>query len=271
MRKTPATEGSLAILESECSWAEPPRHLSLDKRELHLWRVSLNRNRKDLERLQETLSPAERAQCARFVKPEDGLRCVAARSALRAILGAYLLKHPRTISIVKTPAGKPLLVGHDSWFADSVRGLHFSLTYAGDQACIAVCRGLRVGVDLEQMRDVRGIAAICRGFLCQEERSIVLSRTGQERTRAFFLAWTRREATSKALGVGLYDSFARYSLPAVPFSPGGFKVVLDTAGWSSAPAGSWWIRDLIPGSGLSGALCIEKKNVDPSYFLLRDW
>lgn len=271
MRKNPAAAGSLAVSEAECCWADPPHPLFLDKKELHVWRLSLTRTRKDLERLQETLSAAERAHCARFVKTEDGWRCIAARSALRAILASYLRKSPRALSIVKTPAGKPLLVGPDSWFSDSVRGIHFSLTYAEDQACIAVCRGLRVGVDLERVRDVKGMAAIARGFLCQEERSLILSRAGTERMQAFFLVWTRREAASKALGVGLYDSCARYSLPAAQFSPGGFKIVLDTAGWSSAPAGSWWIRDLNPGEGLSGALCIEKKNVDPSYFTLREW
>ena len=271
MRFFPAEAGSSAVSDSECSWSDPPRALSLDKRELHLWRVSLDRTREDLERLQKTLSAAERAQCARFIRPEDGRRCIAARSALRVILGSYLGRNPRALSIVKAPSGKPLLVGPDSWFSDAVRGIHFSLTYAGDVACIAVCRGLRIGVDLEQVRDVKGIAAISRGFLCQEERSLVLSRSGAERRRAFFLVWTRREAASTALGVGLYNSFARYSLPAAPFSPGGFKVVLDTAGWSSAPAGSWWIRDINPGEGLSGALCIEKKNVEPCYFQLRKW
>ena len=69
---------------------------------------------------------------------------------------------------------------------------------------------------------------ILEDFFGPEEAASMRHR-GKERTAAFFLLWTRREAAAKALGIGLFDCFARAVLPAPDF---------DAAGIPRAAAGS---------------------------------
>jgi 4'-phosphopantetheinyl transferase len=228
-------------------------------------------------RMTGVLTTREMEQCGRFLRPADRARCAAARASLRMVLARYLPGDPRTLPIAVGASGKPYLeysAGARVAAADPARheadDIQFNLSHTEEYALIAVSRGMSVGVDVERMRDLKDMEAILQGFFSEQEQSFVRAHEGEERTRAFFLLWTRREAAAKAVGIGLFDSFARVALPPAGYTRSGFRVALPRRAARTAGTESWWIRDLLPAPGHAGALCVERENAEPSLWSLQD-
>jgi len=226
---------------------------------LHLWRAALDLPAAVRERLDGVLTPREHEQCGRFVRAGDRARCSAARGSLRIVLSKYISAQPQSLPIAAEASGKPFLASSD---------LHFNVSHSDDLAVIAVCRGLRIGVDIERIREIRDMHAMLDAFFSRDEQAFLLSRTGEERTRFFFLLWTRREAAAKAVGLGIYEAFTRFSLPLQGREMTGFTVELPQRREDGGSA-SWWIRDLDPAPGFAGALCVERANPEPLLYDLR--
>jgi 4'-phosphopantetheinyl transferase len=211
------------------------------------------------ERL-ETLSESEKARGSRMVRRADRDRWVAARASLRIILARYVHADPRLLRIAAEESGKPFLEG-------GAADIQFSISHSDNLALIAVSRE-RVGIDLERFREVREMEAIVEDFFGENERAHLQSCGGEERKRAFFLLWTRREAATKAVGLGLFEAFARFTLPSPEPSEDGFRVELPGRDQPPRPLAAWWISDLSPAPGFAGALCVEHAQARPSFYEL---
>ena len=83
------------------------------------------------------------------------------------------------------------------------RGLQFNLSHAGDLVVVALCVGQRIGVDVEEVRAIESLLEIADAHFTRSEREFIFSQEPQERRRAFFRIWTRKEAYVKAVGNGL--------------------------------------------------------------------
>lgn len=230
----------------------------LEPGSLHVWRASLTLPERERDRLESLLSQGERDKCARLVRAADRARCAASRGSLRVVLAKYLGEDPRTLSLTPGTSGKPGLDGANS-------PIQFNVSHAGDLGLIAVTRGLRVGIDIERVRDVPDAEGILNDFFNPQESAHVRSRTGKERTRAFFRLWTRREAAAKALGIGLFDCLARVELPTPDHAGSGFRVGLPESDAAAGRTRDWWMRDLRPAPGYAGAVCMEQVNAKPLY------
>jgi phosphopantetheinyl transferase len=123
-----------------------------------------------------------------------------------------------------------------------------------------------VGIDIERVREVKASDDILGEFFSLEEQIWVKSHTPEEEGEAFIRVWARREAASKATGVGLLKSFLCLRLPAVQFSPSGFCLSMNELTEQTEGGQLWWMRDLTPPLGHAGALCIEKMNPEPAFF-----
>lgn len=159
--------------------------------EVHLWRVGLGAGA-DVA----VLSEDERVRAARFRFDCDRARYVAARVALRTILGAYLGKPPAQLGFIYGPAGKPGLDGDGAW-------LRFNVAHSADLALIAVRRGGAVGVDVERVRPIPDALSIAERYFGTAAREALGRLPVVERDREFFRSWTRFEAALKASGAGL--------------------------------------------------------------------
>jgi 4'-phosphopantetheinyl transferase len=241
-------------------WATPPRHLLLQQGSVHVWRASLALPAAAQRRCEDILSAGEKEQCRRYVRSTDRARCAAARGSLRIVLANYLHGDPRFLSLATGANGKPFL---DS---SMDAGIQFNVSHADDRALISVTRGIRVGIDIERIRKVRDMDSILDSFFSEQEQGYLRSRKSEERTRAFFVLWTRREAAAKAMGLDLFDFFARFALPPSDRDESGIRVALA----QDAPDGTadWWIRDLSLSRGYAGALCVERENAEPSFWNL---
>jgi 4'-phosphopantetheinyl transferase len=152
---------------------EPSQSLLTPAGEIHVWRVDLGR---EPALPADRLPRDERERAAAIVRSEARRRWVAARWALREVLGRYLDRDPAAVGLRLGENGKPML-------AEPGATLHFNLSHSGDRALIAISHELEVGVDIQQMRRLRG----------------------PKRPAAFYAAWTRREAIAKCHGTGLWS------------------------------------------------------------------
>jgi 4'-phosphopantetheinyl transferase len=177
------------------------------------------------------LDEVERTRLARFRRPADAARYLAAHALTRLVLahtvgrGAAELVFDRTCRCGEQH-GKPTLPG----------GPGFSFTHAGDLVGLAVHDG-PVGLDVEQVRPLHDLAAMA-AHACSPAESVADE-------AAFFTLWTRKEALLKATGEGL----------AIPMS----SITLDADGgaaWTGpgAPDGPVWLQDLRPGTGYPAAV-----------------
>jgi 4'-phosphopantetheinyl transferase len=180
--------------------------------------------------LVELLDRTERARLARFRRPADAARYLAAHALTRLVLADSVGRAAAELAFDRTcrcgeQHGKPTLPG----------GPGFSFTHAGDLVGLAVHDG-PVGLDVEQVRPLHDLAAMA-AHACSPAESVADE-------AAFFTLWTRKEALLKATGEGL----------ATPMS----SITLDADGvaaWTGpdAPDAPTWLRDLRPDPGYPAA------------------
>jgi 4'-phosphopantetheinyl transferase len=186
--------------------------------------------------LVELLDGIERGRLARFRRPADAARYLAAHALTRLVLAAEIgggavgrgageLAFDRTCRCGEQH-GKPALPG----------GPGFSFTHAGDLVGLAVHDG-PVGLDVEQERPLPDLAAMA-GHACSPAESVADE-------PAFFRLWTRKEALLKATGEGLASPMTSITLDAT-----------GVADWTGpgAPADPVWLRDMHPEPGYPAAV-----------------
>jgi 4'-phosphopantetheinyl transferase len=241
-------------------WVPPPRQPFLEQGRVHVWRASLSLPAAAQMRCESLLSADEHEQCSRYVQSVDRVRAAAARGSLRIVLAKYTDEDPRALPIATGAYGKP--------FLERTAEIQFNISHTDDRALIAVSRGIRVGIDIERIREVRNLDTILDAFFGDEERASLLPREGRDRTRAFFVLWTRREACAKAMGLDLFDFLARFTLAPFDRNESGTRVELAPAAAPTREAEVWWMRDISPARGYAGALCTERENPTPSFWNL---
>lgn len=176
-------------------WQQPTASPVLPAGEVHVWRVSLRVATDRLDYLNKVISLAERERFARFRFPADQMARTVAHGRMREIVGLYLDVPPESLVICTEELGKPFLRDYPDF--------HFNLSHAGDWALIACSRELEVGVDVEVIDPSFRVEDLVERYFSREEVPVILGLPETERHRAFFLAWTRKEAIIKARGDGL--------------------------------------------------------------------
>jgi 4'-phosphopantetheinyl transferase len=152
------------------SFSPGPSHAHVSAGAIDVWRADLTAIEDNLENL---LGADERARAERIVPARKRVLWARSRGVLRALLGRYLERDPRTLRFALGPHGKPALA-HDG--ADE-GDLRFNLSHSGDLALVAVSAGREIGVDIERARP--------------------------RYTAEFLRTWVAREAAVKCRGLGL--------------------------------------------------------------------
>lgn len=156
------------------------------------------------------LDEAERRRWATFRRDEDRERfltgCVLAKTALARYTGQRPadIRFDRTCARCGQPHGKPVIAGG---------GPAHSVAHSGDLVAVAVA-GAPVGVDVEQADGRPHLLggdgdpeALARLALAPAEQAVLAAVPRSGRARAFLVAWTRKEAVTKATGDGLRAGF----------------------------------------------------------------
>ena len=138
-----------------------------------------------------------------------GYRRDLGRAPLRALLGAYLGKPPESLTLIDGEHGRPALAApHES--------LAFNWSHSGDQALLAIARGVEPGIDLERWRPRSRALEIAERFFCAEEAAALAMLDAEQLTGAFLELWTAKEAVLKALGRGIAFGLDRLRFATSP-------------------------------------------------------
>jgi phosphopantetheinyl transferase len=140
------------------------------------------------------LDERERERGQRLRTTELQQRYFAAHTALRQILGWRLNCLPDRLIFHDNAHGKPHLAHHS--FA-------FNLSHSDSYALIAMAEHGTVGVDLERRDPLRELDLMADQVFAARELTLFRALPLRQRQHAFFIAWTRKEAALKALGLGL--------------------------------------------------------------------
>lgn len=156
------------------------------------------------------LAPDEVARRDRLRLPEDRDRYAAAHGLLRVALGTYLGVPPAGLVFAAhcrrcgtDGHGKPHLARAEGVAEGIAGGPEFSLSHSGDRVVVAVTPGPAVGVDVELVQPLRDLDSLTGTVLAPSERAALDGMAHEQRTHAFFVTWTRKEALLKATGDGL--------------------------------------------------------------------
>ena len=231
-------------------------HTNLEANTAHVWAVDLERETFDGHMLAETLSADEWVRADRFLFEKHRAHFVAARGCLRAILAKYMECKPGELAFFYGEHGKPALAS--PWDKSQLR---FNLSHAAGLALIAVSLRCDIGVDVEHLsRKVGHMQDLAKRFFAPGEYERLRALPREERRRAFFYCWTRKEAYLKAVGTGLTHSLKNFEVSL------GRKAKLLRI--KEGNIDDWTLRHLEPAEGYVGSVAIAKKDVEVSETLV---
>lgn len=190
------------------------------------------------------LDGEERERAARFRLALHRRRFVAARGALRRILGGYLGMPPAELHFTYGPHGKPALPAHPE--------LSFNLSHSEDLALLAVTCGPPVGVDVERLRRLDNLEGLARRVLSGRERRRLAALPPEQRQAAFHRAWTRKEAYLKARGEGIFRGLERVEVTFEPGAPPRLVAAAD----DPLTTAFWTLCSLEPAPGFIAAVAV---------------
>jgi 4'-phosphopantetheinyl transferase len=229
LKRTDVTKGS---------W-HPSFHL--DDGHIDIWCVDTNAEQDIIRRLASVLSSQERERAARFRFRQHCDEFIAARGFLRILLARYLELRVRDVVFVYGPRGKPSL-------PDSP--VEFNLSHTEGVAIFGFVHHCAVGVDIERVRPLADMMAIADRFFCPAEADELAALDDDERPRAFFRCWTRKEAYIKAIGNGLCTPLDEFRVTLKSAEPARFLHI----GHSGCAAREWILHNVDIADGYAAAL-----------------
>ncbi len=147
-----------------------------------------------LEELLSLLGESEAVRAEELSGSPNSAQFVTTRAALRVILGRLLEVAPREVPIGVGEHGKPLLT--QGTFC-------FNISHTQGLILIAVREAGPIGIDVETTQRRLPRPSARRRMLAEAEARTLDELPPAEFRRAFFQAWSRKEAYAKGLGLGL--------------------------------------------------------------------
>lgn len=145
------------------------------------------------------LALSERAQAQRFPLLKLQRNFIIHRAFLRLQLANILSMAVGDIVLKTTSWGKP--------YIDS--RLKFNLSHSENFALYAFSLDSEVGIDIEEERPQMAILDMASLVFAKSELAELMAVTPLKQRAAFFKLWTRKEAVSKAMGLGTHMDFRK--------------------------------------------------------------
>jgi 4'-phosphopantetheinyl transferase len=161
---------------------------------VHVWRIDLDALPSEIERL---LDGGERERAFRIVREPARRRWIAARGALRMLLGSCLGERPGGLRFRSGERGKPALNLPEQ------ERLHFNLSHSGGIALYALTHTSPVGIDVELVRHRPNAVAIAARAFGEPAAARLMALDGEARDRELLRMWVRYEAQRKWAGTGI--------------------------------------------------------------------
>jgi 4'-phosphopantetheinyl transferase len=200
---------------------------------VHLWFASLqvDRDKALLATYLSWLSVCERAHYQSIGCVQQSNQYLLTRALVRGVFSNYVHTiEPQAWLFTTNIYGKPELdQSHDHF------NISFNLSHSMDLVVLAVCKGIEVGVDVEEIQRPVFNFAMADHYFCSSEVNQLKALPEPQRKVQVAEIWTLKEAYLKALGLGMRIPLKRFSFSFeregwvdVHFSP---KLEDDAAVW----------------------------------------
>ncbi len=192
-------------------WCSVPELLSLETNELQVWRVHLEETLAPQSVYMSYLNCEEQDRANRLRAGDVRKQFVVARACLRMLLGTVSGIDPRHVPIVHGAYGKPETPDVDG------HRIFFNVAHSNGTIVIALSRNGAVGVDIEAIDERMNVMEVAwHSFTPGECNRLAALISPDQRQRAFFRCWTRKEAVAKADGRGLSLPLSSFEVPIGP-------------------------------------------------------
>ncbi len=225
----------------------PAGSFALPGRDVHIWILRTRASDVVAAKFELFLAPDEKKRAERFRLCHLHRSFIVTRGFLRCLLGRYLDRHPASLRFNYGSKGKPALAPSD--------GIEFNATHSGGLAVFAVTLNCQIGIDLEQIRPVTETQHIADSFFCSEEAAEIRSFPPNERQRAFFCCWTRKEAYIKATGDGLSAPLNDFRVALQPYE----SVRFIHLSHDTSAAEAWTLHDLCLAPNYAAAMAYRDR------------
>jgi 4'-phosphopantetheinyl transferase len=232
------------------AWPAAPADWQLESTYVDIWRSRLDLPVGRIARCRKLLSADEMAAAEQFRIATKQREYVVARGLLRELLGRALSVDPRSLTLGYGPHGKPYLTDA---LAGADVAVSFNVSHSHELLLIAVTAGRAVGIDVERIRADVECEKLARRFFSTREAQSMIGLPVDERCRAFFRCWTRKEALVKAGGSGIWSGLDRFDVSLRPDEPPALLATRPDA----QEALRWSLVELDVGDGYAAALAIE--------------
>jgi 4'-phosphopantetheinyl transferase len=229
-------------------WTPPPSDLVLARDQVDIWLLDENKlTSAETEHLASYLSAEERPRADRFRHPAAKAEFIRTRGWLRHVLARYLQAIPERLQFAYGPHGKPRLANHEEG-----QGICFNVSHSHGIALLAVARDRLIGVDVEKVRINKDLDGLARRYFSANEVTSWEQLSPEQRSHAFFLAWTRKEAFIKALGSGMSFPLDAFDVSLTPGEPARLLAVRS----SDKQPSDWTMLDVQVGEEFAGAAAV---------------
>lgn len=224
---------------------------NLTTHSVHVWRAELSKYFSQLDYFYSLLSADEVERAQRFIFDIHRQRFVAGRGILRLLLSQYLNYPANKLVFTYDEHEKPWL---DMNIVPSDPALFFNVSNSEDLVVIALAHNELLGIDVEFIRHDIEITEIAERFFSSNECNALNKVPDENKYKAFFTIWSRKEAFIKAIGEGLTFPLKDFDVSLIE-QPNG---LLSIKGNQEA-AQQWSLLSLDFGAEYCGALAYKGK------------
>ena len=222
--------------------------------EIHAWYLDLGELAASLQAVLD--GPQDSTDKPSFT---SGQLRFARRFFLRLLLGSYLGLPGKSVKIIRSLRGKPVLdpVVHGN-------PLQFSMAKSADRLLVGISSSGQIGVDLEpEGRQAHNAMGVARRYFSTAEAEALQAMPADRLNRAFLYTWACKEAVVKASGKGIANELCRFTVDVDPDRP---AAILD---FDHGQAAEWSLALLQPESGYLGAVAAHHREIKLLAFRLR--
>lgn len=178
----------------------------LTAKDVHLW-LGLFSDKHDKPYNVSLLSSDEIVRADQFVRSVDRGRYIFSRALLRQVLSRYLAVLPEKIQFAQEAYGKLFI---------PEQPVHFNLSHSGDVVLLGLTLCDNIGVDIECVKPNKDFLSLAKRFFTELEFRAIAS--SENSLIAFYRCWTRKEAFTKATGLGLTFGLSNFEMSVLTLS-----------------------------------------------------
>ena len=163
---------------------------------VHIWQFFHNQNsQKEPWIFYPTILDKEELKRAKnYIYQKDRTRFIKDRRNLKKILSQYINCNPSDVKILYQQNGKPHITDDK---------IEFNVSHSGDLSVYAFSTGRKIGIDIEEIREIINIDLIMKYFYTKKESDQINGKKGLQRMNEFLKIWTQKEAVVKMFEMGI--------------------------------------------------------------------